>query len=136
MENKQEFKISMQEAQTEIISAMEMKVIKACLLIEAEAKKKCPVDEGRLRASITHETKRNEKEIVGLVGTNVEYAPYVEYGTGIHAKNGKGRKTPWKWQGHSKKYKGFHITRGQKPQPFLEPSVTENLEKIKKILLS
>lgn len=36
-----------------------------------------PVDTGRLRGSITHEV---EGDTV-YIGTNVEYAPYVEYGT-------------------------------------------------------
>ncbi len=38
------------------------------------------VDTGRLRGSISHSTDGEEK---AYVGTNVEYAPYVEYGT-IH----------------------------------------------------
>lgn len=37
----------------------------------------CPVDTGRLRASITHAV----EEDTAYVGTNVEYAPYVELGT-------------------------------------------------------
>lgn len=48
------------------------------LTIEATAKKFCPVDTGLLRSSITPETV-GDFEI--HVGTNVEYAPYVEYGT-------------------------------------------------------
>ena len=60
--------------QTDIDKVLE----KACILVENEAKRKCPVDTGQLRASITH----NVSEGTGVVGTNVEYAPYVEYGTG------------------------------------------------------
>ena len=37
------------------------------------------VDTGRLRASITHQVSEEEKAV--YVGTNVEYAPYVELGT-------------------------------------------------------
>lgn len=36
-----------------------------------------PVDTGRLRGSITHEVDGD----TAYIGTNVEYAPYVEYGT-------------------------------------------------------
>lgn len=39
------------------------------------------VDTGRLRASITHEVRKEGDQIVGLVGTNVEYAPHLEFGT-------------------------------------------------------
>ena len=48
------------------------------LLVEAEAKKLCPVDTGKLRASITPVI---ESWAAGYVGTNTHYAPYVEYGT-------------------------------------------------------
>jgi len=48
------------------------------LLVEAEAKKRCPVDTGNLQASITPVI---ESWAVGYVGTNVHYAPHVEYGT-------------------------------------------------------
>lgn len=44
---------------------------------EGHAKELCPVDTGRLRNSITHVT---EDEAV-YIGTNVEYAPYIELGT-------------------------------------------------------
>lgn len=52
-----------------------------CLRIENMAKTLCPVDTGRLRASITHEVGKEGNELVGRIGTNVEYAPYVELGT-------------------------------------------------------
>ena len=48
------------------------------LLVEAEAKKLCPVDTGKLRASITPVI---ESWASGYVGTNTHYAPHVEYGT-------------------------------------------------------
>lgn len=45
---------------------------------ESYAKKLCPVDTGRLRNSITHQQYDESTEVIG---TNVEYAPYVELGT-------------------------------------------------------
>ena len=63
----------------------------ACILVENEAKIKCPVDNGLLRNSITHYIEDNPNELVGVVGTNVEYAPYVEFGTGIYSSLGNGR---------------------------------------------
>jgi len=36
---------------------------------------------GRLRVNITHEFIEKDGSIVGRVGTDVEYAPYVEFGT-------------------------------------------------------
>lgn len=43
---------------------------------EGYAKKETPVDTGRLRNSISHET----DDEAAYIGTNVEYAPYVELG--------------------------------------------------------
>lgn len=47
--------------------------------IESEAKKRCPVKTGRLRASIA--ALRDEKSISAAVYTNVEYSADVELGT-------------------------------------------------------
>lgn len=49
------------------------------LVAEGYAKKACPVDTGRLRNSITHQVRPSEKSV--YIGTNVEYAPYVELST-------------------------------------------------------
>ena len=43
---------------------------------EGHAKKNTPVNTGRLRNSITHTADSN----AAYIGTNVEYAPYVELG--------------------------------------------------------
>lgn len=51
------------------------------LKIEAEAKRLAPVDTGRLRSSITTELDETGSGIKVRVGTNVEYAPYIEFGT-------------------------------------------------------
>lgn len=48
---------------------------KACLIVEADAKKKCPVDDGTLRNSITHDTESEKDSVTGVIGTNTEYAP-------------------------------------------------------------
>lgn len=50
---------------------------------ESYAKKLCPVDTGNLRNSITHQQYDDNTEVIG---TNVEYAPYVELGH--HTKSG------------------------------------------------
>jgi len=55
-------------------------VNKAALQIEREAKLNCPVDTSNLKNSI-HAKPIDETS--AQVGTNIEYAPYVNYGT-IH----------------------------------------------------
>lgn len=49
------------------------------LVAEGYAKRACPVDTGRLRNSITHIVDEGTRHVI--IGTNVEYAPYVELGT-------------------------------------------------------
>lgn len=69
------------DAESEIIRLLRMKNAAAALAVEGEAKKLCAVDSGRLRASISHDS----DETGAVVGTNVEYAPFVELGT-IHQR--------------------------------------------------
>lgn len=47
------------------------------LVAEGYAKRLCPVDTGRLRNSISHAVDNN----AAYIGTNVDYAVYVEMGT-------------------------------------------------------
>lgn len=51
------------------------------LQVDRAAKQNCPVDTGRLRSSITNELGQDSQGLVATIGTNVEYAPYVELGT-------------------------------------------------------
>ena len=101
---------------------------KACLLVEADAKRNCPTGDGQLRQSITHEVDAENME--GVIGTAVEYAPYVEIGTGIHSSEGTGRKTPWCYQ--NEKTGEWHWTRGMLPRPYLQPAMESNKDKIQK----
>lgn len=51
-------------------------------VIEAEAKKRCPVDTGYLRNSIHTEVgDASRTEATAITGTNTEYATHVEFGT-------------------------------------------------------
>lgn len=97
---------------------------KAALVVEAAAKEKAPVDTGNLRGSITHDVEKN----IATIGTNVEYAPYVEKGTGVFAKGGRAN-VPWSYEDASGKW---HKTNGIKAQPFLEPALKNNTSKILK----
>ena len=50
--------------------------------IAGSARAKAPVDVGTLRASINSQYKHEGAVFTAVIGTNVEYAPYMEYGTG------------------------------------------------------
>lgn len=54
---------------------------KATLLVMNDAKRLAPADTGRLRSSITPEIRAQGDQVIGVVGTNVLYAPYQETGT-------------------------------------------------------
>jgi len=49
--------------------------------IESGAKQRCPVDTGRLRASISTNIDESASSIKAIVETVVEYARFVEFGT-------------------------------------------------------
>ena len=105
---------------------------KACALVEGEAKKKAPKDNGELRRSIASEVDEKGGDLVGVVYTPLEYAPYVEFGTGLYAEDDNGRKdVPWCYQDDKGEW---HTTRGQNPQPYLRPALHENKENILRIL--
>ena len=73
------------------------------LKCEGYAKGLCPVDTGRLRNSITHVISNNEDAV--YVGTNVEYARAVEFGTSR-----------------------------QKAQPYLRPAANNHVSEYRNIL--
>lgn len=104
---------------------------KACALVERSAKQKAPKDTGALRRSITSKVERNQGALQGIVFTPLEYAPYVEYGTGLFAEEGGRRDVPWNYQDDQGEW---HSTRGQKPQPYMRPALDENREEILRIL--
>lgn len=104
---------------------------RACALVERKAKEKAPKDTGALRRSITSEVVQEGGEIVGTVFTPLEYAPYVEYGTGLFAESGGRKDVPWHYQDDKGEW---HSTSGQKPQPFMRPALNESREEIMRII--
>ena len=126
-------------------------VSKSIKTVQAEAKTRCPVNDGELRGSIYTAIETSSEKIVGICYTNKKYAQYVEFGTGP-----KGQKqhagispdvayayvqSPW-WIHESmigrktaEKYKWFYVDTpdgrfyqctGQAAQPFLYPALKNN----------
>jgi len=106
---------------------------KACRVVEADTKKRAHRVTGNLKASITHEIVTEGGNLVGYVGTNLEYAPYEEFGTGLYAENGNGRKkVPWAYTDADT---GELIwTKGNHPHPFLRPALNSNAKRVRAIL--
>jgi len=59
----------------------------AAKVVQAEAKRRAPVDSGHLRSSIKTRLTTDGSDLVAQVGTNAEYAIHVEYG---HRIKGRG----------------------------------------------
>lgn len=66
--------------QDELPDRLEAAAEEIVLRIEADAARSVRVDTGRLRASIDHVVERVAEAVIrGSVGSNVEYAPFVEW---------------------------------------------------------
>ena len=131
--------ITLKELQVKLEQGIPQSVIdkalnRAGLIVENDAKERCPVGKtGQLRNSIEHRVQGANYKTECVVGTNLEYAPYVEFGTGIYAVNGDGRQTPWVYRTADGE---FYFTVGQKPQPYLLPALEENTEQINQEILN
>lgn len=137
---------------------LEAAIGKATMLVEREARIKAPKDNGELKRSIESRVESGGSNIQGIVFTTLEYAPYVEYGTGCFAEGGNGRSGYWVYVKDSSKRsssggktytleeakravaamrkKGLdaYYTCGQKPQPYMRPALDENREEILRII--
>ncbi len=75
-----DFLKSLDQYEESVLKGLQKAVEESALLLEREAKLAAPVDTGRLRSSITTEIGKLE----ATVGTNVEYAAAIEYGSSKH----------------------------------------------------
>ena len=117
-----------------IDTALEIIGIKA----EIYAKARCPVGTvestgikgyrgGTLRNSITHTV---QEDHILVVGTNVEYAPYVELGTGPYFE------APPSWeQFDAPKGKGVGHSY-VRPRPYLKPAIIDHIGEYENILIN
>lgn len=80
-----------------------------------------PVDTGMLKNSLTHKVVPSELTV--YAGSNMEYAVYVECGTGKYYPGG--RDTPWVYQDANGKW---HYTHGQRAQPYLKPAIADHVK--------
>jgi HK97 gp10 family phage protein len=104
-------------------------LMKACLLVEGRAKQ--IVDTFRGTGELGRSISSRVEEGAGIVYTPLEYAPYVEYGTGLFAEEGGRTDVPWCYQDDEGEW---HTTYGQHPQPYMRPALDQSREEIKQIL--
>lgn len=143
------------EVYKELEAACQRALEKCGLAAVNYATKLCPVVTGELRDSITHKVIDSEK--AAYIGTNSEYATYVEMGTGVYGpaptsgywvyvRGGESKKS----NSPGKRYtfeeakrivailrrKGLdaHMTDGRKATPFIKPAVANHAEQYQKII--
>lgn len=103
--------------------------------IQGDAKRlikaKDAFDTGRLHGSISVETIPNGYAI----GTNVEYAPYVEYGTGPLGDPAVPHTTRKYWR-YKDENGNWHTSHGMKARPYLRPALNINKKYVAKLVRS
>lgn len=108
---------------------------------EGYAKAVCPSDTGNLKNSITFDVESSEEGITATVGTNVEYAPYVELGTGkyyepppewmeAHGARGRGLDSWMYKDADGKWHRGFP----RRPKKFLQMAVQNHTDEYENII--
>ncbi len=125
------FKDNSMEGKERLKKAAAKWLLQACILVEGQAVLLAPVATSRLKQSIDYIV--DDDELVGYVGTNVDYAIYVEFGTGEFAENGNGRKGGWMYKDPSGEW---FFTRGMEPQPYLRPAFRQTKGQIEALARS
>lgn len=107
--------VKLTDNKDKITAALEQQATKALetcgLLGEGYAKTNCPVDTGALRNSISHNVTGHDC----YIGTNMEYAAYVEFGTGSY-------------------YPGGSPIRGMRAQPYLKPAIDDHRDTYQQVI--
>lgn len=115
----------------EVLAALQESSVRALekcgIVAEGYAKKLAPVDTGNLRNSISHTVDPDEQ--AAYIGSNSEYAAYVELGTGKYYPGG--RQEPWAYQDANG---NWHMTNGQRAQPYLKPAVADHARTYRDII--
>lgn len=123
---------ALDQANKKIDNSMLNKMEKALGTIELDAKRNCKTRSGELKASISHKKTVGGNEIIGVIGSPLEYAVYRHQGTGLFAINGDGRQdVPWVYR--DPLTGKFYSTSGMKPNPFLQQAIDDNKSKINDI---
>jgi len=141
MSNKKSIQININDYSEEVMEALDDVLERACEDAGMSAQKFAvshisghydaamkAVDTGTLRRSITYATAKVDDDYKVFVGTNVNYAYYVEMGTG---DMGKGTGKPWIYYDKTKGV--FRKTSGFRARPFIRPSIEKHTRYYKEL---
>lgn len=127
-----EFEIN--DMSEEIKSAAKEQVLRALSRIGSKmheyATKLAPVKTGALRDSIAFQVDPDEPAV--YIGSNSEYATYVELGTGEYSEVGGTPKKRWVYQ--DKATGQYRIGTPQKPRRFIKETIEKNINDYKEII--
>ncbi len=112
------FTKAVDEFEDKIIKGVKRVIVETAEMAVAQMKALAPFDEGNLKRSIEVEYSPDGLRAKIIVGAS--YSVFLEYGTGIYAEDGNGRKDPWVYW--SDKLNRYVYTRGIRAQPFFHPS--------------
>lgn len=117
-------------------------------VVQADARRLVPVNDGELRTSIKTRVKMDGDKVIGEVYTNLNYAPYVEFGTGPKGQASHSgispevsvtyKSNPWYVHEdqinvgpyHFAKRGEFYKMYGQPAQPYLYPALKDNHDRV------
>ena len=118
----------LQELSTKLEAILEAWGIQGVGAVQDIITSESRIDTGAMRNGFSHQVDLNDQSV--LIGTNVEYAIYHEYGTGIYLDGGGGRQTPWSYQDSKGEW---HRTRGIKPIHMLKNGISGSVDDFKSI---
>lgn len=107
--------------ESRITPAVRASVQASCDLIKTSAQGYAPVRTGALRDSIMTELIESQYSIRGRVGPHVDYADYVEYGTGQRGDPSVAHRPDWP---------------GMAAQPYMRPALDENKGSVRDLFSS
>jgi HK97 gp10 family phage protein len=113
------FELAVDKFEKHMIKEVKRIVKETAEMIVTQAKALAPVDDSSLKDSI--DVIYAQGGLTAIIHVGAHYGVYVEFGTGIYAVKGNGRKDPWVY--YSKKLKRFVYTRGTEAQPFFFPAL-------------
>ena len=99
----------------------------SALNIQSKAKRDVKVDNSTLRSSIQLKSILKDKRIIYTVGSNLKYAPYVEFGTGGEVY------VPAGYEDFAIQFKGKGIRKiNLRPRPYLIPAFESEIPILRK----
>lgn len=126
----------MANAKNIIDSVAKATLEKASLLVISRSKQEAPRKTSTLARSITYQLGKSGGNWQSKVGSNVEYAPHQEYGTGIYGKGSPIRPKKAKflaWKGKTGKMIFARSVKGVKGKKYMQKGIDYMSDKISEV---